>query len=198
LSVLRPSSRGKLLTNPSPGRPLMISERLNCIRTWPLSAGSLSLAVFRFPSVPSLYLLLKALHLIFIVTWFAGIFYMPRLLIYHGQSRDPAARATFETMESKLYRIIMNPSMIVTLVLGLSLMILQWSSIQHVGWLWIKLTLVAVLLVYHHYCAALIKKFAAARNSFEQPVSDRFLRVFNEIPALLLIIIVLLAVTKPF
>jgi len=145
-----------------------------------------------------MYALLKAVHIIFVVTWFAGLFYLPRLFVYHSQTSDPVARAQFTTMETKLYRIIMRPSMVLTLVLGIALLTWQWSFLSVSIWIWVKLTAIVLLLGYHHYCGALIRSFANAKSPEEHPVSERFLRIFNELPALLLIIIVILAVTKPF
>lgn len=146
----------------------------------------------------SAWVWLKALHIIFIVTWFAGIFYIPRLFIYHSQAKDPEVRQLFNLMETRLYRVIMIPSMLLTLVLGGSLLVLRWDSVHLSAWIWLKLLLVALLIGYHHYCGGLIRRLALATVTDPQPHTDKFLRVFNEIPALLLIIIVLLAVTKPF
>ena len=145
-----------------------------------------------------LYVGLKAAHIIFIVTWFAGIFYLPRLFIYHGQARDAVTRAMFQTMEAKLYRIIMRPSMVLTVVLGISLLTYKWTALHASIWIWLKLVAVIALIGYHHVCGGLIRRFALTGGDEAQPKSDRFLRLFNEIPALLLIIIVVLAVTKPF
>lgn len=146
----------------------------------------------------SAYLLLKAIHIIFVVTWFAALFYLPRLLVYHSQTADPEGRARFVVMENKLYKVIMRPSMILTVLLGSSLLVWQWTRLAETGWIWVKLAAVVVLLGYHHYCGALMRQFAAAGSPAEHRVSERFLRIFNEIPALLLIIVVILAVTKPF
>jgi protoporphyrinogen IX oxidase len=140
------------------------------------------------------YLWLKAFHLIGVVTWFAALFYLPRLFVYHVGTVDSAGRERFKVMEHKLYRVIMRPSMLVTVALGLWLLYLRWPAIAASGWLWVKLTGVLALLGYHHYCARLVRDFAADRNRH----SERFYRVFNEAPALLLIAIVVLAVVKPF
>jgi len=144
------------------------------------------------------YLWLKAFHIIFIVTWFAGIFYLPRLFVYHSQTSDPVTRTLFETMERKLYRIIMMPSLIATLLLGSVLMVDRWSVLSDTAWIWLKLVAVGLLISYHFYSGFLIHRLAVATSPKEHPHSERFFRLFNEIPALLLIIIVLLAVTKPF
>lgn len=141
---------------------------------------------------------LKALHIIFVVTWFAGIFYIPRLFIYHSQAKDPAVRQLFNLMENRLYKVIMMPSMVLTLILGGTLLALHWASVHQSSWIWLKLTLVITLVGYHHYCGALIRRLASLAATDPQPHTDKFLRVFNEIPALLLIIIVLLAVIRPF
>ncbi len=146
----------------------------------------------------SSWLWLKALHIIFIVTWFAGIFYIPRLFIYHSQSKDPQVRQLFNLMENRLYKVIMVPSMVLTLVLGGGLLFIRWDAVYQSGWIWLKIVLVSALVGYHHYCGALIRRLAAVAPGEPQPLSDKFLRVFNEIPALLLIIIVFLAVTRPF
>jgi len=146
----------------------------------------------------SSWLWLKALHIIFVVTWFAGIFYIPRLFIYHSQTKDPEDRQLFNLMENRLYKVIMMPSMVLTLVLGGSLLALRWDVVHQSGWIWLKLVLVGALVGYHHYCGALIRRLASVMATDPQPHSNKFLRVFNEIPALLLIIIVFLAVTRPF
>jgi putative membrane protein len=144
------------------------------------------------------YLWLKAFHIIFVVTWFAGIFYLPRLFVYHSQTSDPVTRTLFGTMERKLYRIIMTPSMIATLLLGSILFIDRWSALSDSAWIWLKLVAVGLLIAYHFYSGSLIHRLAATTTPDQHPHSERFFRLFNEIPALLLIIIVLLAVTKPF
>ncbi len=140
------------------------------------------------------YLLLKALHIIGVVTWFAALFYLPRLFVYHTGTEDEAGKARFRVMEDKLYRIIMRPSMVVAVVFGLWTLYLSWNAFAGSLWLWVKLAGVAVLLGYHHYCGRLVRAFAADEN----PHSERFYRIFNELPALLLILIVLLVVLKPF
>ncbi len=144
------------------------------------------------------FLWLKALHIIFVVTWFAGIFYVPRLFIYHSQAKDPEVRQLFNLMENRLYKVIMMPSMALTLVLGGTLLFLHWETVHQSAWIWLKLALVMILIGYHHYCGALIRRLASVAAADPQPHTDKFLRVFNEIPALLLILIVFLAVTRPF
>jgi protoporphyrinogen IX oxidase len=107
-------------------------------------------------------------------------------------------RQLFNLMENRLYKVIMMPSMVLTLILGGTLLVLHWGSVHQSGWIWLKLILVIFLVCYHHYCGALIRRLAPLAATDPQPHTDKFLRVFNEIPALLLIIIVFLAVIRPF
>lgn len=137
---------------------------------------------------------LKAFHLVAVICWFAAIFYLPRLFVYHAMAEDQVSRDRFKIMERKLYRGIMNPSMIATLVLGIWMLTLNWEYYKTQGWLHAKLALVVLLIGYHHVCLAYLKKFAADANT----KSDKFYRIFNEVPVLLLVVIVILAVVKPF
>jgi putative membrane protein len=137
---------------------------------------------------------IKAFHLIAVICWFAAIFYLPRLFVYHAMAEDTASRERFKVMERKLYRGIMNPSMIVTVLLGLWMLMANWDAYKGFGWMHAKLTLVFLLIGYHHVCLAYLKKFAADANT----KSDKFYRIFNEIPVFLLVAIVILAVVRPF
>jgi putative membrane protein len=141
----------------------------------------------------TIYLWVKAFHIIAVVTWFAALFYLPRLFVYHQSTADTAGRERFKVMEDKLYRIIMRPSMIAALTFGIAMLVLSPSMLA-APWMWLKLLGVVALLGYHHYCARLVRAFAADAS----PHSERFYRVFNEAPALLLIGIVILVVVKPF
>lgn len=140
-----------------------------------------------------LYLWIKALHIISIVCWFAGLFYLPRLFVYHASSEDRTSQDRFCIMERKLYRGIMMPSMIATLVFGLWMLHLN-PALLKMGWLHAKLALVVLLIGYHHVCGAQLKRFANGRNQR----SHVFYRWFNEVPVLFLLAIVILAVVKPF
>ena len=131
-----------------------------------------------------------AFHIIFMVTWFAGLFYLPRLFIYHHATTEPAAAERFSVMERRLY-IIMSIGAAATLIFGIWLIAGWFWPLP--GWLIAKLVLVAGLLGYHLYCNRLIHRLARG----ERPHSDRFLRYFNEIPGLFLIAIVILAVIRP-
>lgn len=135
---------------------------------------------------------IKAFHIIAVVTWFAAIFYLPRLFVYHAAAEDKASQERFKIMERKLYRGIMTPSMIVVIALGCWLLYLTPAFLSH-PWLHAKLTLATLLVVYHFYCGHLRKVFAADNNQR----SHVFYRWFNEIPVFLLVAIVVLVVVKP-
>jgi len=142
----------------------------------------------------SAYLWVKAFHIIAVTAWFAGLFYLPRLFVYHSGAEDHAGSERFKVMERKLLRAIMTPSMVVAVTLGLTLVVLGWESFGGSGWLWTKIALVVLLLAYHHYCGRLVRAFAEDRN----PHSELFYRWFNEFPALILLAAVILVVIKPF
>jgi len=141
-----------------------------------------------------LYLWLKALHVVSIVCWFAGLFYLPRLFVYHAMSEDAVSRERFQVMERKLYRGIMMPSMVATLIFGIGMIAMNPGLFQTGGWLHAKLALVVLLIGYHHVCGAQLKRFARNENTR----SHVFYRWFNEFPVLLLLAIVILVVVKPF
>ena len=141
----------------------------------------------------STILWVKAFHIIFMVTWFAGLFYLPRLFVYHVTSDDAPSERRFEIMERKLY-VMMTIGAVGTVGLGAWLVIAWPSVFLYAGWLHAKLVLVAGLIVYHIICGALIKAFAQRANTR----SHTFYRLFNEVPALALIAIAILVVVKPF
>jgi putative membrane protein len=140
-----------------------------------------------------LYLWIKALHIIALICWFAALFYLPRLFVYHAMSDDQISRERFCIMERKLYRGIMLPSMVATLIFGIWLLLLNPEWMQ-MGWMHAKLALVLILIGYQHMCGRMLKKFAAGQNQHDHV----FYRWFNEAPVLLLISIVILVVVKPF
>ena len=140
-----------------------------------------------------LYLWVKALHIIALVCWFAGLFYLPRLFVYHAMADDEPSRERFSVMERKLYRGIMNPSMIATLLFGGWLLYLNPAWLK-MGWLHAKLLLVVLLVGYHHACGAQLRRFARGENAR----GHVFYRWFNEVPVLFLLAIVVLVVVKPF
>lgn len=137
----------------------------------------------------------KAFHIIFMVTWFAGLFYLPRLFVYHAQCEDTAGRERFKVMERKLYYGITTPGAVLTIVFGLWLLVAYgWRVYGHMGWIYVKLVLVALLIAYHIYCGKLVADFKHERNRH----GHVFYRWFNEIPVLFLAAIVVLVVVKPF
>jgi protoporphyrinogen IX oxidase len=135
---------------------------------------------------------LKAFHIIFVVTWFAGLFYLPRLFVYHVATTDAVSLERFVVMERRLYAI-MSIGAILAATFGIS-MIVAAPGYLNFGWLHAKLLLVALLVVYHFWCKALMGQLRDGKNRH----SERWFRLFNEAPALLLIAIVILAVVKPF
>lgn len=132
----------------------------------------------------------KALHIIFVTSWFAGLFYLPRIYVNLAMEQDQQAHARLILMANKLYRF-MQPLMLLALVFGIWL----WLGYGFTGgWLHAKLTLVVLLIGYHHYCGRLLKQFKAQQNRH----SHVWFRWFNEIPVLILFAVVILVVIKPF
>jgi protoporphyrinogen IX oxidase len=138
---------------------------------------------------------IKALHLMFMVTWFAGLFYLPRLFVYHAMTSDAAGIERFKVMERKLYWGITTPGGVLTLVFGTWLLLGNGlATYSGQGWLHAKLTLIATLVVYHLWCGRYVKLFREDRN----PHSHVFYRWFNEYPVLVLVGVIILAVVRPF
>lgn len=136
----------------------------------------------------------KALHIAFMVAWFAGIFYLPRLFVYHAMTNQPAVDEQFKIMERKLLYFV-TPFAILTLIFGLVLIFAYGSAwFAASGWMHTKLLLVTLLYVYHGYCFKLLADFKRNRNKR----SHRFYRVFNEVPVLILFTVIILAVVKPY
>jgi len=141
-----------------------------------------------------MFLWIKALHIISVICWFAMLFYLPRLFVYHSMAEDEISKERFKVMERKLLRAIGNPSMIAALTFGIWMAWLNWVNYHDKLWFWLKVFLVNVLVVYHHVCVRFYKKFL--RN--EVPASHVFFRWFNEVPAILLICIVILVVVVQY
>jgi len=138
---------------------------------------------------------LKALHLIFMVTWFAGLLYLPRLFVYHAMSEDQTSIDRFKIMERKLFFGIMTPGAILTIIFGFwTLFGNGWETYAGTLWLHAKLVLIAVLLIYHIYCGKLLLDFKHDQNQHDHV----FYRWLNEFPVLLLVVIIVLAVVRPF
>lgn len=137
----------------------------------------------------------KSFHIIFMVSWFAGLFYLPRLFVYHAMSEDEISNDRFKTMERKLLHGIMTPAAIITTVLGLWMLAeYAWTSYSSMLWLHIKLTLVVVLYIYHYLC---YKHYLAFKQDRNQKTHVYF-RFFNEFPVFILIAIIILITVKPF
>ena len=133
---------------------------------------------------------MKSLHIIFMVTWFAGLFYLPRLYVYHAETKDKISHERFKIMERKLFYGIMTPGGILTIFFGLLLII----NYDYQGaWLTYKLILVGLLVIYHYYCWKYLNLFKNNQNNH----SHIFYRIFNEIPVIMLIAIVFLVIYKP-
>ncbi len=137
---------------------------------------------------------IKAFHVIFMVTWFAGLFYLPRLFVYHAMSSDQISIDRFKIMERKLFWGIMTPGAILTVIFGIILLVYFWEPYKHAGWLHVKLTLVVLLIAYHVWCGKLLNDFKHDRNQR----SHKWYRVFNELPTLLLFGIVIMVLVRPF
>ena len=141
------------------------------------------------------YFLFKSLHLIAVISWMAGILYLPRIFVYHAEnSQDPNICNIFKTMERKLYYFIMMPAMILSWILGFIIILIVGFDIINELWMQIKLILVTLLTIYHLYLGNCIVRFANNQNTN----SSKYYRIINEVPTILLIIIVFIVVFKPF
>ena len=136
---------------------------------------------------------LKAFHLIAVICWFAGIFYLPRIMVYYAASEHAETRRQLTVMAGKLYRFI-TPIAVIAILLGVALMSLNLDYFLHATWLWLKLVAVLGLVIYHYYCGRLVR---ALKNNRDEH-SQIYFRVFNEVPVIFLLVIVVLAVLKPF
>lgn len=140
-----------------------------------------------------MYEWIKALHIIFMVTWFAGLFYLPRLYVYHAMPENKASFELFKVMERRLF-IMMTIGMVLTLIFGITLIILGHGILFSAGWFHAKLLFLVFLFAYHYACYRVMLNFRNETNTKDH----RWYRYFNEAPSLLLIVIVILAVVKPF
>ena len=139
------------------------------------------------------YLLFKSLHVISVISWMAGLLYLPRIFVYHSESKEEAQKAVFKVMEKKLYNFIMMPAMLLSWTFGLLLMYLLGASILAELWMQIKGISILILTLYHFYLGRQLSLFALGNNDN----SSRFFRIINEIPTILLIIIVFVVIFKP-
>ena len=141
-----------------------------------------------------MYLWVKAFHVIFMVAWFAGLFYLPRLFVYHAEATDSVGRERFKIMEKRL-SILMSIAAVATIVFGIWLIgLLGWGWFMNTGWIHAKILLVVLLLGFHGWCQIQVKKFREDRASG----SAGYFRLMNEVPTFFLVAIVLLAIVKPF
>lgn len=144
----------------------------------------------------SLYPWTKALHIAAVISWMAGIFYLPRLYVYHAETAKPGSELaeTLKIMEVRLLRVIMNPAMIVTWIAGLALLmtpgVIDWSE----GWIWVKIAMILGMTWFHHSLGLWRKVFA--RDANEKP--GRYYRMMNEVPTVLMLVIVVMVVVRPF
>ena len=137
---------------------------------------------------------IKAFHIIFVITWFAGLIYLPRLFVYHAMSQDAISHERFKIMERKLYYGIMTPSGILATILGIWLFLFNSQLYLHSMWMLLKLALVLVLWIYHFGCDYYRHQFLKQTNTH----THFFYRWFNEVPVVVLITVVILAIVQPF
>ncbi len=136
---------------------------------------------------------LKAFHIIFVVCWFAGLFYLPRIFVYYAASEHGETRQQLAVMSRKLYRFV-TPLMVLAIVFGLAMIALQWQYYLQARWMWVKLLAVLFLFFYHLQCGRYVKRI----NEHTDDHGHVFYRFFNEVPVLFLFLIVILVVLKPF
>ena len=140
------------------------------------------------------YLLFKSFHLISVISWMAGLLYLPRIFVYHAQNKDVFKTSeVFKVMERKLYYYIMTPAMILSWIFGLALIHYVGVQLLSALWMQVKFFLVVILTAYHFYLGSCLKAFKDDRNTS----SSKYFRIINEIPTILLILIVFFAILKP-
>lgn len=137
---------------------------------------------------------IKAFHIIAMVAWFAGLFYLPRLFVYHAQAKDRISLERFKTMEYRLYYFIMAPAALLTIILGALLLSYSPKYYLQAHWMQAKLLFVLLLCIFHLYCGSLYKTFKQDKNQH----SALFYRFLNEFPTLMLILIIIFAEVRPF
>ncbi|WP_428377332.1 protoporphyrinogen oxidase HemJ [Lichenicoccus sp.] len=137
----------------------------------------------------------KSLHVMAVIAWMAGLFYLPRLFVYHCQAAAGSAQSElFKTMERRLLRQIMNPAMVASFLFGLLLVLTPGAVDWHAGWWWVKLGSALLMAGFHGACARWRRDFALDRNTR----SERYFRVANEVPTVLMLVIVIMAIVQPF
>lgn len=139
--------------------------------------------------------ILRALHIISVIAWMAGLLYLPRLFVYHTQVPVGSDQSElFKTMERRLLKFIMNPASIATWLFGLMMIYAYWDTYKTAGWFHVKFLLVCILTVVHHMLARHVKAFAADKNE----KSEKYFRILNEVPTIIMIAVVILAIVEPF
>ncbi len=141
-----------------------------------------------------MYEWVKALHIIAVVAWFAGLFYLPRLFVYHSGHSAGALHEQFCVMERKLYRFIMWPAMVLVLLFGTAMALMNWDYLVESGWFHAKMVVVSALVAFHFHCGCIVRALAAGQSRH----SERFFRLYNELPTLGLVLAVILVVVRPF
>ena len=135
----------------------------------------------------------KAFHVIFMVTWFAGLVYLPRLYVYHAKTKDKTVSEQLKVMEHRLFYYITTPGGLLTIIFGAWLMSFNYTAYSHMMWLHIKLILVATLVIFHIFCGKWLLEFKYDDNKH----SEKFYRIVNEYPTIILIVVIILAIVKP-
>jgi putative membrane protein len=136
---------------------------------------------------------IKSFHVISMVAWFAGLFYLPRLFVYHADAKDAPSNARFKIMEHRLYYGITTPAGLLTVFFGLWLLFLNHAAYSQMMWLHVKFVLVGLLILFHLYCGLIVRDFKKDRNQ----KSAKFYRIFNEFPTIILIFVVILSIVQP-
>ena len=139
------------------------------------------------------YLLFKSIHLIAVISWMAGLLYLPRIFVYHSENNNEIVTSVFKTMERKLFYYIMTPAMVLSWLFGILLILKIGPDQLEALWLQLKLIFVLILSIYHFYLGNLLHKFSIDQNN----KSSKFYRYINEIPTLLLILIIFVVIFKP-
>ena len=139
-----------------------------------------------------MYLWLKIFHIVFMVAWYAGMFYIWRLFVYHSETESDEVKKTLAIMEKKLLKIIMNPAMIITITLGSVMLYMQWAAFATSVWIWVKISLVVLLVGLQHMAESYRKKLEKGVK-----FNSKKFRIINEVPTLILIVIVAMVILKP-
>ena len=141
----------------------------------------------------NLYLLFKSLHLIAVISWMAGLLYLPRIFVYHSEATHESQKDVFKTMERKLYNYIMMPAMLLSWLFGILLIYILGFYVFHELWMQIKIVAVLILTYYHFTLGRYLNEFAIDNNQ----KTSKFFRIYNEIPTLILIVVIFIVVFKP-